>query len=123
MPYLLQIVLGLSAPVIAGFSVYIGYQQWKLSTYKLKHDLFEKRWKVYAATNDVKISFNAPAVGDAVIMVLDENGKKVLQQTAKINIGNNSINIDNFHTLNEGNYTIQLINNNKTHSSKFLIWN
>lgn len=76
-----------------------------------------------AATNDVKISFNAPAVGDALIMVLDENGKKVLQQTAKINIGNNSINIDNFHTLNEGNYTIQLIINNKTHSSKFLIWN
>lgn len=52
MPSWLQIVLGICAPVIAGYSVYIGYQQWKLSAYKLKHDLFEKRWNVYAATND-----------------------------------------------------------------------
>lgn len=52
MPLLLQIVLGICAPVIAGCGVYVGYQQWKLSAYKLKHDLFEKRWQVYAATND-----------------------------------------------------------------------
>ncbi len=75
-----------------------------------------------AATNDVKISFNAPAVGDAIILVLNENGKKLLQQTTKINVGKNNINIDNFHSLNEGNYTIQLISNNETHSAKFLIW-
>lgn len=56
MPSWLQIVLGICAPVIAGFSVYIGYQQWKLSAYKLKHDLFEKRWHVYAATNDALVS-------------------------------------------------------------------
>lgn len=53
MPFLLQIVLGISTTVIAAYSVYIGRQQWKLNAYKLKHDLFEKRWNVYTATNDV----------------------------------------------------------------------
>ena len=75
-----------------------------------------------AATKDIKIIFKSAASGNGVIEVLDENGKKVLQQTAKIEAGNNDINIDNFHSLNEGNYTIQLITNNETHSAKFLIW-
>ena len=75
-----------------------------------------------AATKDVKIIFKAAASGDAMITILDENGKKVLQQTTKIEEGNNNINIDNFHSLNEGNYTIQLINNNEAYSTKFLIW-
>lgn len=52
MPDWIQIVLGICTPVIAGYSVYIGRQQWKLGAYKLKHDLFEKRWNVYVATND-----------------------------------------------------------------------
>ena len=75
-----------------------------------------------AATKDVKIIFKAAASGDAMITILDENGKKVLQQTTKIEKGNNNINIDNFHSLDEGNYTIQLINNNEAYSTKFLIW-
>ena len=75
-----------------------------------------------AATKDIKIIFKSAASGNGVIEVLDENGKKVLQQTAKIEAGNNDINIDNFHSLNEGNYTIQLITSNETHSAKFLIW-
>lgn len=52
MPIWLQIVLGLCAPLIAAFGAGIGYQQWKLSKYKLKHDLFERRWAVYAAAHD-----------------------------------------------------------------------
>lgn len=57
MPLLLQIVLGICAPVIAGYGVYIGFQQWKLSARKLKLDLFEKRWGVYAATNDAIVRY------------------------------------------------------------------
>lgn len=56
MPLLLQIILGICAPIIAGYGVYIGFQQWKLSTHKLKLDLFGKRWEVYAATNDAIVS-------------------------------------------------------------------
>lgn len=46
MPVWLQIVLGVCAPLIA-------FLQWKLSRHKLKLDLFDRRWKIYAATNDM----------------------------------------------------------------------
>jgi hypothetical protein len=52
MPIWLQIVLGISAPAIACFGAYISYKQWQLGRYKLKHDLFEKRWLIYAAAHD-----------------------------------------------------------------------
>ncbi len=38
MPSWLQIVFGIGAFVISGLGVYIGYQQWRLSAYKLKRD-------------------------------------------------------------------------------------
>lgn len=85
----------------------------------LKHDL---TIMPNAATKDVKIIFKATIAGEAVIAVLDESGKKVLQQSVTIALGNNNINIDNFHSLNEGNYTIELISNNETHSTKFIFW-
>lgn len=46
MPVWLQIILGVCAPLIA-------YQQWKLNKHKLKLDLFDRRWKIYAAANDL----------------------------------------------------------------------
>ena len=52
MPILLQIVLGISAPAIACFGAYVSYRQWQLGKYKLKHDLFEKRWLIYATAHD-----------------------------------------------------------------------
>ena len=51
-PLWLQIVLGVSAPAIAFFGAYISYKQWQLGQYKLKHDLFERRWLIYAAAHD-----------------------------------------------------------------------
>jgi hypothetical protein len=51
-PLWLQIVLGISAPAIAFFGAYISYKQWQLGQYKLKHDLFERRWLIYAAAHD-----------------------------------------------------------------------
>jgi hypothetical protein len=52
MPIWLQIILGISAPAIACFGAYISYKQWQLGRYKLKHDLFEKRWLIYASAHD-----------------------------------------------------------------------
>lgn len=75
-----------------------------------------------AATQDVKIIFKTDKAASAKIIVLDENGKKVLHQDTQIAEGNNNINIDNFHTLNDGTYTIQLISNSKTYTSAFMIW-
>ena len=51
-PLWLQIILGISAPAIAFFGAYISYKQWQLGQYKLKHDLFERRWLIYAAAHD-----------------------------------------------------------------------
>ena len=75
-----------------------------------------------AATQDIKIIFSIYQAANAKIEVIDENGKKVLGQSAILTAGTNSINIDNFHSLNEGTYTIQLISNNETQTSKFLYW-
>ena len=75
-----------------------------------------------AATQDIKIIFSTFQAADAKIEVIDENGKKVLGQSAALIAGSNSINIDNFHSLNEGTYTIQLTSSNETHTSKFLYW-
>lgn len=75
-----------------------------------------------AATHDVKVIFKTDKPAVAKIIVLDESGKNVLQQHAHVAEGNNNINIDNFHTLNDGTYTIQLISNNETYTSTFIIW-
>lgn len=75
-----------------------------------------------AATHDVKIIFKTDKSAAAKIIVLDESGKNVLQQNAQIAEGDNNINIDNFHSLNDGTYTIQLISNNETYTSTFIIW-
>ena len=75
-----------------------------------------------AATKDIKIILVKDKATEATIEVIDENGKKVLQQSAQLTAGNNNINIDNFHSLNEGTYTIKLISNNETQTSKFLFW-
>ena len=75
-----------------------------------------------AATKDIKIILVNDKATEATIEVIDENGKKVLQQSAQLTAGNNNINIDNFQSLNEGTYTIKLISNNETQTSKFLFW-
>jgi hypothetical protein len=74
------------------------------------------------ATKDIKIVFTTDKAADATIVVLDENGKQVLHQDAKLSIGKNNLNIDNVRSLNEGTYTIQLISNNETHTSTFMMW-
>jgi phage-related protein len=74
------------------------------------------------ATNDVKIIFKTDKAATGSIAVLDERGKNILQQNASITTGNNNININDFHKLSEGTYTIQLISNNETYTSSFMIW-
>jgi hypothetical protein len=55
-PLWLQIILGFAAPIIAAAGVFVSWQQWLNGKRSLKHDLFDRRWKVYAATNDVIVS-------------------------------------------------------------------
>jgi hypothetical protein len=52
-PHWTAYVTALLTPVIAVLGTYIAYQQWKINSHKLRLDLFEKRWAIYAATNDM----------------------------------------------------------------------
>jgi hypothetical protein len=40
-------------PAIAGLGIYIALRQWRTSHYRLKLDLFEKRWTIYIATKAI----------------------------------------------------------------------
>ena len=73
-------------------------------------------------TNNIKIVFNADKAADAIITVRDVEGKKVLSQTASLATGSNNIIIDNFTSLKEGTYTIDMGSNNETYTSTFLLW-
>ena len=73
-------------------------------------------------TKNIKVVFNADKAADALITVLDEEGKKVLSQKASLAEGNNNIIIDNFTSLKEGTYTIDMDSNNETYTSTFLLW-
>ncbi|MBB4518157.1 hypothetical protein GGD68_006963 [Paraburkholderia fungorum] len=56
MPVWLQVLLGLAAPIIAAAGVWVGFQQWQVGHRSLKHSLFDRRWAVYAATNDALVT-------------------------------------------------------------------
>ena len=75
-----------------------------------------------AATNDVKIIFKTANATTGSIAVLDESGKNILQQNTLITAGNNNININDFHKLSEGTYTVQLLSDHKTYFSTFMVW-
>ena len=75
-----------------------------------------------AGSKDIKVLYNSSESGSAVIIVSDENGKKLLTQTANITVGKNNIVINNFYTLKEGSYSIKLIGKDNTYSSSFIVW-
>lgn len=49
-PHWSAILTGISTPIIALFSLFIAYQQWKTARNKLKFDLYEKRLVIYTVT-------------------------------------------------------------------------
>ena len=68
----------------------------------------------------IKIKTAKAATGD--IAVFDATGKLVLKQQATLFAGNNSVVLNNITELAGGYYTVRLIANNETYSSKLLIW-
>ena len=74
------------------------------------------------ASGEAQVRFNASKNSEAVITVLDETGKVLLQQTSKLSSGVNNIAISKLLTLNEGTYTVSLTTNNQTYSSRLLLW-
>ncbi|MGC4100218.1 T9SS type A sorting domain-containing protein [Ferruginibacter sp.] len=68
----------------------------------------------------VKMKITKACTGD--IKVFDRNGRLVLNQQASLQAGINTIVLNNVTTLSEGFYTVRLIANNETFTSKLLIW-
>lgn len=80
MPIWLQITLGVSASLIAIFGAYISYKQWKLSAYKLKHDLFERRWAIYASAHDLIADTLNGSKQERAKSLMDLKQKKITAQ-------------------------------------------
>lgn len=45
----IDLVAALSIPVIATIAAYVAWQQWKINERRLKHELFDRNFKVYDA--------------------------------------------------------------------------
>jgi hypothetical protein len=52
---LLTIFSGLLTPLLAVIATYIAYQQWHTSRIKLQHDLYDRKYAVYAALTNFLI--------------------------------------------------------------------
>ncbi len=74
------------------------------------------------ASGETMVRFKSAKAGAASITVLDESGKIVLQQTNQLTDGTNNIPVVNSLKLSEGTYTIRLVANNQTYSSRFILW-
>ena len=74
------------------------------------------------ASTNAQLKFNADKSGVATIAVYDASGKIVLQQQATVLAGNNSIAINNIVSLADGMYTVKMIINNESLSSKLIVW-
>jgi Secretion system C-terminal sorting domain len=74
-----------------------------------------------SSTNaQVRIKMTKATKGD--ISVFDAAGKVVLRQQASLLAGNNSIILNDITTLSGGYYTVRLVANEETFTSKLLIW-
>ena len=74
------------------------------------------------ARSNAQIKVKAIKAGKGDIMVFDASGKVVLHQQAALLQGNNTIIINNITNLSDGYYTIRLVANDETFTSKLIIW-
>ena len=74
------------------------------------------------ASGEAQVRFKSAKDAEAIITVSDEAGKVLLQQNSKLSGGINTIAITNLLTLHEGTYTVQLVTNNQTYSTRLLLW-
>jgi hypothetical protein len=68
----------------------------------------------------IRISITKAGRGD--ISVFDATGKQVLHQQSNVLAGNNNIAINDITTLTDGYYTVRLIVNNQTYTTKLIVW-
>ncbi len=74
------------------------------------------------ASGNMQLRFTADKAGEANITILNKSGKIVLQQTNEVTNSLNTIPLTSATGLAEGSYTVRLISNNETYTTRFLIW-
>ncbi len=74
------------------------------------------------SSTDAQIKMKMKKVAIADITVFDAAGKVVLKQQATLLAGNNAIAINNITKISGGYYSVRLIANDETFSSKLFIW-
>jgi hypothetical protein len=74
------------------------------------------------SSTNAQIKINTAKATKGDISVFDATGKIVLRQQASLLAGNNSIILNNITTLSGGYYTVRLVANEETFTSKLLIW-
>ncbi|MEP7108747.1 MAG: T9SS type A sorting domain-containing protein [Ferruginibacter sp.] len=75
------------------------------------------------ASGDMLLRFTADKSGEAIITILNESGKIVLQQTNQLRNTINTIPLKNITSLAEGSYMVRLVSNNEIYTTRLLIWN
>jgi fructose-specific phosphotransferase system component IIB len=70
----------------------------------------------------IELRLTSKKVATATITITNEAGIVVSTQAANIVKGNNSISLTDVATLSEGMYTVTMVSNNKTVSTKFMNW-
>ena len=73
------------------------------------------------ASGDMLLRFNATKAGEVSIIIFNEDGKVVSQQTNQVNKRNNVIVLKNATSLPEGAYTVELTANGETHITGFMM--
>ena len=73
-------------------------------------------------TGAASISFKAVKACKGMVIIFNEAGDIVLKQQVKMTAGKNKINLNNFTSLKEGNYTVCLNTCHKIYSTPFLFW-
>lgn len=73
-------------------------------------------------SGEMLVRFTAKKAGEASITILNEEGKIVLQQTNQLKSSYNAIPLKNAANLADGSYTVQMIANNETFATRFMIW-
>jgi hypothetical protein len=73
-------------------------------------------------SGELQLHFTAGKEGEAIITILNEAGKIILRQTNQVTNSINIIPLKNATGLTEGSYTVHLISNKETYTTRFMIW-
>jgi hypothetical protein len=74
------------------------------------------------ASGNAQIRIKTAKASTGLITVFDASGKTIQNQKTNLSAGNNTIVINNVTGLSEGYYTIRLVTNEETFTTKLLIW-